>query len=152
MAFLPEGDTTQLEIVRNLLFSIPSALMIQPCYFHLEKAFNKYSAPHLLAHVSKFGLEIHVGTPEKSSESVVLFVSAPNRTYTNPRTYDGCNLDIVDLGNGVFIPIVERFVYLGSVLTTDCRDTTDTDLRLTCSNWSAVDRFVHNPSPVSVFV
>ena len=53
----------------------------------------EYSAPHLLAHVSKFDLEIHVGTPEKSSKSIVLFVSAPNRTYTNPLTYDGCNLD-----------------------------------------------------------
>ena len=35
--------------------------------------------PPLLAHFLKFGLEIHV-TPEKSSKSEVLFVSAPDRT------------------------------------------------------------------------
>ena len=40
------------------------------------------SLPPLLAHFLKFGLEIHVVTPEKSSRSEILFVSAPNRTYT----------------------------------------------------------------------
>ena len=60
----------------------------------------EYSLPFLLAHFLKFGLEIHVGTPEKESKSEILFVSAPNHTFTNQQTYDERNLNIIDLGNG----------------------------------------------------
>ena len=92
------------------------------------------SIPPLLAHFLKFGLEIHVGTPEKSSKSEILFVSAPNRTYTDPGTYDGRDLSNIELGNGVFIPIVKRFVYLGSVLTTDCSDAADVEARISSAS------------------
>ena len=88
------------------------------------------SIPLLLTHFAKFGLEIHVGTPQKASKSVILFVAAPNRVYTVPETFDACNLESVELGDGVYIPIVDRFVYLGSVLTRDCKDNADVEARI----------------------
>ena len=46
---------------------------------------------YLLPHFTRFGLEIHIESrnPDKESKSEILFVSAPNRTYSDPITYDG---------------------------------------------------------------
>ena len=83
----------------------------------------------MIAHFAKFGLEIHVGTrtPEKDSKSEILFVSAPSKMYNDPMTYDGCDLSDVELGDGNYMPIVDIFKYLGSLLTRDCTDTADVE-------------------------
>ena len=79
-------------------------------------------------------MEIHVGdvrNPDKKSKTEVLFVAAPPATYTNnPSTYDDKDLSNIDLGNGLFFPIVARFCYLGSILTRDCKDDEDVEARI----------------------
>ena len=89
------------------------------------------TVPHLLAHFAKFGLEIHVGKPEKESKTEILFVPAPPNTYADPTTYDNRDQSDVQLGNGTFFPIVKTFCYLGSMLSYDCSDTEDVRRRIT---------------------
>ena len=58
-----------------------------------------------------------------------MFVAKPDQMYTDASTYDSANLSNIELGDelgaGVFIPIVNKFRYLGSWLTRDCRDSID---------------------------
>ena len=84
----------------------------------------------LLAHFSRFGLEIHVGKPEKQSKTEILFVPAPANCYSDPKTYDNKDLSNVELGNDEFFPIVDVFCYLGSMLSSDCSDTEDVRRRI----------------------
>lgn len=88
----------------------------------------------MLAHFNRFGLEIHVGIPEKLSKSEILFVAAPKQLYTDPTTYDGRDLTNVELGSGRYMPIVELFGYLGSILTRDCKDTADVESRINAAS------------------
>ena len=84
----------------------------------------------LLAHFARFGLEIHVGKPEKQSKTEILYVPAPANCYKDPKTYDNADLSNVELGNGEFFPIVDVFCYLGSMLSSDCSDTEDVRIRI----------------------
>ena len=88
------------------------------------------SLPLLISHFGRFGLEIHVGSEGKFSKSEILFVAAPNQKYVDPITYDDRDLSNIELGDGSFIPIVDQFVYLGSLLTRDCSDTSDVESRI----------------------
>ena len=92
------------------------------------------TTPLLIAHFARFGLEIHVGHPNKLSKSEILFVAAPEHTYEDSSTYDGCDLSNVDLGDGCYLPVVDIFKYLGSILTRDCRDDADVDARITAAS------------------
>ena len=83
------------------------------------------TAPHLIRHFSKFGLSIHVGTESIKSKTVTLFVSAPLHTYEDPVTFDNQNLSDIVLSHDSFLPIVDEFCYLGSIITRDCSDDRD---------------------------
>ena len=91
--------------------------------------------PLIFHHFGRFGMEIHAGVKEgeevkHKSKTEILFVAAPAHTYAEHSTYDGCELSNVDLGGGIFLPIVDRFKYLGSILSRDCRDTADVVSRI----------------------
>ena len=88
--------------------------------------------PFIIDHFRRFGMEIHVGNTEskKDSKSEILFVAKPAIMYTDPETYDGRDLSNVNLGSGVYIPVVDKTVYLGSVITRDCSDSLDVDARV----------------------
>ena len=88
------------------------------------------STPAMIAHFNRFGMSIHVGTKDKQSKSEALFVAAPPTTYADPDTYDGVDLSNIELGGGTFIPVVASFLYLGSILTRDCRDDDDVAHRI----------------------
>ena len=73
-------------------------------------------------------MEIHTGDRkhlEKPSKTEVLFVSAPARTYVNPSTFDETDLSDIDLGDDKFFPVADKFCYLGSVITRNCREDGD---------------------------
>ena len=72
-------------------------------------------------------MDIHVGTEKKAD---VLFVAAPSHLYIEPETYDGQDLPILQLGDGIFMPVVDKFRYLGSWLTRNCRDDYDVVARI----------------------
>ena len=88
------------------------------------------STPLLIAHFARFGMEIHVGLPDKLSKSEILFVAAPEHTYEDSSTYDGADLTNVELGDGRYLPVVDIFKYLGSILSRDCRDDADVHARI----------------------
>ena len=67
---------------------------------------------------------------KKESKSEALFVAKPRALYENPDTYDGADLSDIDLGNGLYIPIVALFIYLGSMVTRDCTDEGDVEMRI----------------------
>ena len=88
------------------------------------------SVPVLIAHFARFGMEIHRATPGKEPKTVILFVAAPGHTYNDSSTYDGRDLSNVVLEDGKYIPVVDKFKYLGSILTRDCRDDADVEARI----------------------
>ena len=91
--------------------------------------------PKVIAHFARWGMEIHTGnratTPPKESKTEILFVSKPEKMYKNADTYDGADLSDISLGQeGVYIPVVNKFCYLGSWITRDGRDDLDVDTRI----------------------
>ena len=64
------------------------------------------------------------------SKSEILFVAAPEHTYEDSSTYDGADLTNVELGDGRYLPVVDIFKYLGSILSRDCRDDADVHARI----------------------
>ena len=88
--------------------------------------------PCIITHFARFGMEVHSGNyhVEKPSKSEALFCSKSRSMYTEPDTYDNADLSNIDLGGGLFIPIVAMFVYLGSILSRDCSDELDVDARI----------------------
>eukprot|EP00111_Clytia_hemisphaerica_P010724 TCONS_00031328-protein len=72
-------------------------------------------------------MEVHSGPPD--SKSVVLFCSKPPCLYEDPSTFDQVDLSNIEFGNR-FIPIVQEFTYLGSVISCDSSDNLDVDRRI----------------------
>ena len=100
--------------------------------FNSRQELEMYT-PLLLQHFERFGMEVHTGhvdEPDKPSKTEVLFVAAPASRYVNPDTFDDADLTDLVLSNGRFIPIVDKFVYLGTTLTRNCRDDEDVKARI----------------------
>ena len=117
---------------RGIDFSLPdSQYADDTAILFISRELLEEFAPLLIAHFAKFGLSIHVGSPEKESKTKILFVAAPNSTYADPKIFDNQNLSDVELGNRTFFPIVDNFEYLGSVLTRKCSDETEITKRIT---------------------
>ena len=77
-------------------------------------------------------MEVHKGNlpAGKDSKTEILFCSKPPQMYKDPSTYDGADLSDIDLGDGDYLPIVLQFLYLGSVISSDCTDTLDVRTRI----------------------
>jgi len=82
-------------------------------------------------HFARFGMEIHSGPiePREDSKYVVLFCSKPQCMYADPITFDNVDLSDIIFGDR-FIPIVDEFTYLGSVISRDCSDEADVNRRI----------------------
>jgi len=59
-----------------------------------------------------------------------MFVAKPMKSYIDPATYDGTDLPHINFGNQNFFPVVEKFFYLGTYITRDCRDSHDVTNRI----------------------
>ena len=107
--------------------------------------------PHMVKHFARFGMDIHVGTERKASKSEVLFVAAPSHTYIEPETFDGQDLSTIELGGGTFMPVVDKFRYLGSWLTRHCRDDNDVVARIKAagSAFGALRKCVFSSTSIS---
>ena len=103
---------------------------------------EKY-VPLIVAHFRVFGLEVHVGERGSAagSKSEVGFFAAAYRTYAHVNTSvsppifeheDGELADFSDIlvGERNAVPVVFKFVYLGSVVATVCSDDADVDRRV----------------------
>ena len=80
---------------------------------------------------NRFGMEVHSGPvePRDESKSVVLFCPKPPSMYENPETYDSIDLSDIVIGQR-YIPIVDKFAYLGSMINRDCSDESDVQMRI----------------------
>ena len=87
--------------------------------------------PLIMNHFVRFGMEVHSGPlqPREESKSVVLYCSKPPSMYKEADTYDNADLSDVILGRR-YIPIVDEFVYLGTVINRDCTDEADVNRRI----------------------
>ena len=80
-------------------------------------------------------MEVHSGitkTPDtkgKTSITELLFVGKPNKFYTEPSTHDDTNLSPIILDKGRFIPVVNKFCNLGSIINHDPIESEDIDNR-----------------------
>ena len=89
--------------------------------------------PLLVQHFKQFGMDIHVGDKRNAnskSKTEILFVAAPPSTYNDPSTYDGENLGPISVDEFHYFPVVDKFCYLGSFLTRDCKDDSDVLARI----------------------
>ena len=57
-------------------------------------------------------------------------MSAPEKLYADPESYDGRDLTNLELQNGTFMPVVKEFRFLGSLLTRNCRHAADGTVRI----------------------
>ena len=93
-------------------------------------------SPLLIDHFLKLCREVNFGDrniPDKPSKIEVLLVAAPAKSYNDPETYDNENLSPLELGNGKYLPIVDCFCYLGTILTRNCGDTENVLNRIKCA-------------------
>ena len=80
-------------------------------------------------------MEVHSGITEttdtkgKTSKTELLFVAKPNNSYTEPSTRNETNLSPIIFEEGRFIPVVNKFCYLGSIINHDLRESEDVDIR-----------------------
>ena len=82
-----------------------------------------------MKHCAELGMEVHSGitkTPDakgKTSKTELLFVEKPSHTELT-------NLSPIILEEGLFIPVVNKFYYLGSIINHDLREAEDVDNRI----------------------
>ena len=81
-----------------------------------------------MKHCAEWGMEVNSGiteTPDtkgKTSKTELLFVEKPSHTKLT-------NLSPIILEEGRFIPVVNKFCYLGSIINHDLRESEDIDNR-----------------------
>ena len=92
---------------------------------------EKYT-PLLMEHFRRWGLEVHAGSyrPFKDSKTELLFSARPLSTYQDPSTCDNTDMTDLILPNGRFVPVVTKFKYLGSYISSDGSDTIDVQSRI----------------------
>ena len=86
-----------------------------------------HGIPLCMEHFERFGMEVYSGPPDL--KSVVLFCSKPQCLYEDPTTFDNVDLSNFVIGDR-YIPIVDEFTYLGSVISRDCSDESDVNRRI----------------------
>ena len=92
---------------------------------------EKYT-PLLMEHFRRWGLEVHAGSyhPFKGSKTELLFCARPLSTYQDPSTCENTDMTDLILPNGRFVPVVTKFKYLGSYISSDGSDTIDGQSRM----------------------
>eukprot|EP00957_Ditylum_brightwellii_P124493 9487552-Ditylum_brightwellii.AAC.2 len=89
--------------------------------------------PHIMQHCYDWGMKAHHGLlatgteKEQSSKTELLFVAKLPHSYTTINTLDEANFSPITMDNGKCIPVVHKFCYLGSMITTDLRGQADVD-------------------------
>ena len=68
--------------------------------------------------------------PEKPAKTEVLFVSVREMSYRNATTFDNTDLSEINIVGNRFFPVVEKFCYLGTMITRDCKDNEDVCCRI----------------------
>ena len=85
-----------------------------------------------MSHFTRFGMEVHSGKiePRENSKSKILFIPKPSSLYKDSDNYDNADLSNVAVGENRGTPMVYNLTYLGSVVTSSCKDENDVDTRI----------------------
>ena len=77
-------------------------------------------------------MEVHTGKiePRGESKTDILFCSKQCSMYNNPDSYDNADLSDIIVSHDRYIPIVDHFSYLGSIISTNCTDNNDVEARI----------------------
>ena len=86
----------------------------------------------IVTHFARFRMEVHTGKIESRGESKteILFCSKPCSKYNNYDSYDNADLSDIIVSHDRYIPIVDHFSYLGSIISTSCTDNNDAEARI----------------------
>ena len=108
--------------------------------FFLERADAVKDVPLLVKFLERFGLFVHVKLPgQKKSKSVLLYHAAPKAayrdfaTFVDKKGYKEC-FDDIPVGGGSSIHVESSAKYLGSLITSDGKDTADVEARIRQAN------------------
>lgn len=86
-----------------------------------------------LRHFDLFGMEVHTGalSPRTASKTEILFCPKLFFLYQNPDSYDDTDFSDILIDDHHYIPIVDSFPYLGSIISSDTSDKKDVTTRIT---------------------
>ena len=110
-----------------------SAYADNSAFIFPSREISERDTTQIMKHCSEWRIEVHSGiteTPDtkgKTSKTVLLFVAKPKKSYTEPSTHDGTNLSPIILEEGRFIPVVNKFCYLGSIINHDLRESEEVE-------------------------
>ena len=88
----------------------------------------------IMKHCAEWGMEVHsriTETPDtkgKTSKTELLFVEKPS--YTKPSNRYDTNISPINVEEGRFIPVVNKFCYLESIINHDLRESEDVENRI----------------------
>ena len=93
---------------------------------------TKHGTVSIITHFERFGMEVHTGlrSPRGESKTEILFCSKPLFLYDDPDTFDDIDLTDMFIDDTRYIPVVDQFTYLGSIINRDCTDGKDVDSRI----------------------
>ena len=89
------------------------------------------SVNNIATYFAWFVMEVHRGRiePRGESKTKILFCSKPCPTCNNPDSYDADLSDVIN-HHDPYIPFVDHFSYLGSIISTNCIDNNDVEVRI----------------------
>ena len=123
--------TGRAHLTQGEEFSVPDSQYADDTaiLFTSRESLNE-GVPNIMAHFKRWGMEIHSGDRHakpipRESKTEILFVSKPEHMYDDTSSYDDTDLSAIELGSGRYIPVVDKFCYLGSWLARDARDEID---------------------------
>ena len=108
---------------------IESAYANDAAFLFPSREIAERDTPQIMKHCAEWGMEVHseiTETPDakgKASKTELLFVEKPSHTKLT-------NLSPIILDEGRFIPVVNKFCYLGSIINHDLRESEDVDNRI----------------------
>ena len=75
---------------------------------------------------------VHTGKiePRGESKTEILFCSKPCSMYSNYDSYDYADLSGIIVSHDRYIPIVDHFSYLGSIISTNCTDNNHVEAKI----------------------
>jgi len=120
--------------------------------FFPSRAAIAEATPLVYVHFGLWGMEVHAGRAGEVAKTEALFCAAHPRCYANYATFDNVDLSPIAAGDGYVVAVVHKFKYLGSWLTTDCKDALDVDARVTSAlkAFNALGRCVFRSKSVNV--
>ena len=84
----------------------------------------------IIQHFGRFGMEVHTGQGIKTSKSEILFIPKASHLYSDPQTHNNTDVTPIQCPNSTFVPVVDKFKYLGSHQAANATESLDIKERI----------------------